>query len=159
MRKLALSVATAVLMLLPSAAALAQQPPQPPVREITKIAGEVYRFRNNNHYSVFAVTPAGVIVTDPIDAGAAQWLKDEIKRRFNQPVRSRRHARAALVRGEEPLRQLDRGAVSQGANPLRGGLHPVERRRDVPLHVGVPPAELTGRAEIVLGAMGARNSC
>ena len=67
--------------------ALAQQPAQPPVPEITKIAGEVYRFRNNNHYSVFAVTPAGVIVTDPIDAGAARWLEDEIKRRFNQPVR------------------------------------------------------------------------
>ena len=148
----------APLVLLTALTALAQQPAQP-VREITKIAGEVYRFRNNNHYSVFAVTPASVIVTDPIDAGAAQWLKDEIKQRFNQPVRSRRHARAALVRGEEPLRQLDRGAVSQGANPLRGGLHPVERRRDVPLHVGVPPAELTGRAEIVLGAMGARNSC
>jgi len=34
---------------------------QAPVREITKIAGEVYRFRNNGHYSVFAVTPAGII--------------------------------------------------------------------------------------------------
>ena len=41
------------------------------VREIAKIAGELYRFRNNNHYSVFAVTPAGVIATDPIDADAA----------------------------------------------------------------------------------------
>ena len=30
---------------------------QTPVREITKIAGEVYRFRNNIHFSVFAVTP------------------------------------------------------------------------------------------------------
>src|SRR5262245_6549174 len=67
--------------------AQSQQPPQPPVREITKIAGEIYRFRNNNHYSVFAVTPAGVIATDPIDAGAAQWLKDEITRRFKLPVR------------------------------------------------------------------------
>ena len=46
--------------------ALAQQPAQP-VREITKIAGEVYRLRNNNHYSVFAVTPAGVIVTTWFD--------------------------------------------------------------------------------------------
>ena len=36
---------------------------------------------------MFAVTPAGAIVTDPIDAGAAQWLKDEIKKRFNQPVK------------------------------------------------------------------------
>ena len=58
-----------------------------PVREITKIAGDLYRFRNNFHYSVFAVTPAGVIATDPINADAARWLKDELKRRFNQPVR------------------------------------------------------------------------
>jgi glyoxylase-like metal-dependent hydrolase (beta-lactamase superfamily II) len=56
-------------------------------REITKIAGEVYRFRNNNHYSVFAVTSAGIIATDPINAEAAQWLKGELQRRFNQPVK------------------------------------------------------------------------
>ena len=65
--------------------ALSQQ--APPVREITKLAGEVYRFRNNNHYSVFAVTPAGVIATDPINADAARWLKTEIASRFNRPVR------------------------------------------------------------------------
>jgi glyoxylase-like metal-dependent hydrolase (beta-lactamase superfamily II) len=59
----------------------------PAVREISKIAGELYRFRNNNHYSVFAVTPAGIIATDPIDAAAAEWLKAELKQRFNQPVR------------------------------------------------------------------------
>src|SRR5262245_45008387 len=67
-----------------------QQPPlspPTPVREITKLAGEVYRFRNNNHYSVFAVTPAGVIATDPINADAAKWLKAEIAKRFNQPIR------------------------------------------------------------------------
>ena len=58
-----------------------------PVREITKLAGEVYRFRNNNHYTVFAVTPAGIIATDPIDAGAAEWLKAEFKSRFNQTAR------------------------------------------------------------------------
>jgi hypothetical protein len=56
---------------------------QGPVREITQIAGEVYRFRNQNHYSVFAVTPAGIIATDPINADAAQWLKTELQRRFN----------------------------------------------------------------------------
>lgn len=63
------------------------QSQQAPVREITKIAGEVYRFRNANHYSVFAVTPAGVIATDPINADAARWLKAEIAQRFNQPIR------------------------------------------------------------------------
>ena len=86
MTKRSPAVAVAVV-LLAAGVVFAQQPAQPPVREITKIAGEVYRFRNNNHYSVFAVTPAGVIATDPIDAGAAQWLKDEITRRFKVPVR------------------------------------------------------------------------
>src|SRR5262249_48228669 len=66
--------------------AQSQQPPQPPVREITKIAGEVYRFRNAGHYSVFAVTPAGVIATDPINADAARWLKAETAQRFKQPI-------------------------------------------------------------------------
>lgn len=58
-----------------------------PVREITKVTGEIYRFRNNNHYSIFAVTPEGIIATDPIDAGAAAWLKAEIRSRFNKPIR------------------------------------------------------------------------
>jgi glyoxylase-like metal-dependent hydrolase (beta-lactamase superfamily II) len=68
-------------------AAPGAQSQQAPVREISKIAGEVYRFRNANHYSVFAVTPAGVIATDPINAEAARWLKGELRQRFNQPVR------------------------------------------------------------------------
>jgi glyoxylase-like metal-dependent hydrolase (beta-lactamase superfamily II) len=63
------------------------QAPAPPVREITQIAGEIYRFRNNNHYAIFAVTPAGIIVTDPINAEAAQWLKAELHKRFSQPVK------------------------------------------------------------------------
>ena len=58
-----------------------------PIREITRIAGEVYRFRNNFHYSVFAVTPAGIIATDPINADAAKWLKAELAQRFKVPVR------------------------------------------------------------------------
>jgi len=56
-------------------------------RSITKIAGDVYRFQNKFHFSVFMVTPKGVIVTDPINAEAASWLKAEIARRFNQPVK------------------------------------------------------------------------
>jgi len=76
-------VATAMVL----ATAPWAQSQQAPVREITKLAGEVYRFRNNFHYSVFAVTPAGVIATDPINADAARWLEAEIARRFAQPVR------------------------------------------------------------------------
>jgi len=60
---------------------------QAPVREITRIAGDLYRFRNAGHFSVFLVTPAGIIATDPINAEAARWLKQELARRFNQPVK------------------------------------------------------------------------
>ncbi len=56
-------------------------------RDIERIAGEVYRFRNKFHYSVFAVTPEGIIATDPINAEAAAWLKEALQRRFNQPVK------------------------------------------------------------------------
>lgn len=56
-------------------------------RLITKIAGDLYRFQNNFHYSVFLVTDEGVIVTDPINAEAAAWLKAEIAERFDQPIR------------------------------------------------------------------------
>lgn len=56
-------------------------------RSITRIAGDLYRFQNNFHYSVFLVTPEGVIATDPIDAEAASWLKQEIASRFGKPVR------------------------------------------------------------------------
>jgi glyoxylase-like metal-dependent hydrolase (beta-lactamase superfamily II) len=66
----------------------AQTPPAAPVREITKIKDEVYRFRNNNHFSVFAVTSAGIIATDPINAPAATWLKDELKKRWpDKPIK------------------------------------------------------------------------
>lgn len=66
----------------------AQTAPAPPVREVTKIKDEVYRFRNNNHYSVFAVTSAGIIATDPINAPAATWLKDELKKRWpDKPIK------------------------------------------------------------------------
>jgi glyoxylase-like metal-dependent hydrolase (beta-lactamase superfamily II) len=75
------------VMQLAQAAPGAASAAPPAVREMARIAGELYRFRNNKHYSVFAVTPAGVIATDPIDAAAAEWLKAEIKQRFNQPVR------------------------------------------------------------------------
>ncbi len=60
---------------------------QEPKRAITNIAGDLYRFQNNFHFSVFLVTPEGVIVTDPINADAANWLKAEIDKRFGVPIR------------------------------------------------------------------------
>ena len=69
-----------------SSGAHAQQQQQAQ-REITQVAGDLYRFQNNFHVSVFLVTPEGVIVTDPIDAEAAAWLREQIGERFDQPIR------------------------------------------------------------------------
>lgn len=76
-----------MLAFLPSVAP-AQQGQKPPIREITQVTGDLYRVRNNNHYTVFYVTPGGIILADPINADAATWLKGELAQRFpNAPVR------------------------------------------------------------------------
>lgn len=59
---------------------------QDATREITNIKGDVWRFQNNFHYSVILVTEEGVVVTDPIDAEAAEWLEAEIESRFGKPI-------------------------------------------------------------------------
>ncbi len=59
---------------------------QEPKRAITQIAGDLYRFQNDFHYSVFLVTPDGVIATDPINADAAAWLEKEIAQRFGKEI-------------------------------------------------------------------------
>ncbi len=68
-----------------SSIAVAQR--QPPERAITNITGDLYRFQNGGHFSVFLVTPEGVIATDPINRPAAEWLKAQIAERFGQPVK------------------------------------------------------------------------
>ena len=72
-------------LIVSTTAALADLPSK---RVITKISGDLYRFQNNFHYSVFLVTSEGIIATDPINADAAMWLKSELRRRFpGKPVK------------------------------------------------------------------------
>jgi glyoxylase-like metal-dependent hydrolase (beta-lactamase superfamily II) len=78
------AIGLAFLLAFSIGAASAQKAPK---RSITKIAGDVYRFQNNFHFSVFYVTEEGVLVTDPINADAAKWLKAEIAKRFNKPIK------------------------------------------------------------------------
>jgi glyoxylase-like metal-dependent hydrolase (beta-lactamase superfamily II) len=60
---------------------------QPPARGIVNITGQLYRAQNNNHYTVFLVTPEGIIMSDPINRDFARWLKGEYASRFKVPVR------------------------------------------------------------------------
>ena len=65
--------------------AFAQQ--KPPARGIVNITGQLYRAQNDNHYTVFLVTPEGIIMSDPINRDFARYLKAEFATRFKQPVR------------------------------------------------------------------------
>ncbi len=80
------------------------------VREITRIEGDLYRFRNNFHFSVFLITSQGAICTDPIDAEAAAWLKEQLATRFGTSCRylvyshdHRDHIAGGEVLGEEAV--------------------------------------------------------
>ncbi len=86
MRKFVLAtvVASALALMFAAPAPLQAQDAK---RSITKIAGDLYRFQNNFHVSVFLVTPDGIIATDPINPEAAKWLKGELKSRFGVPVK------------------------------------------------------------------------
>jgi glyoxylase-like metal-dependent hydrolase (beta-lactamase superfamily II) len=78
--------AALVLTLLASLAVLHGQP-RGPAREIIPLTGDLYRARNGNWYTIFLVTPGGIILGDPINPAFAAWLKGELDRRFDVPVR------------------------------------------------------------------------
>lgn len=80
-------------------------------RSITQVAGDLYRFQNNNHVAVFLVTTDGVIASDPINAEAARWLQAEVKQRFGQEIRYvvYSHDHADHISGGEVF--ADAGAV------------------------------------------------
>jgi glyoxylase-like metal-dependent hydrolase (beta-lactamase superfamily II) len=63
---------------------------QAPQIQTTKVADNVYTFRNQNSQSIFIVTSEGVIVADPVGygrpQGGAQYLA-EIRKVTNQPIR------------------------------------------------------------------------
>jgi glyoxylase-like metal-dependent hydrolase (beta-lactamase superfamily II) len=76
------------ILLLTAVAAHAQQSQSAPARSVSRVTGDLYRVQNNDHYTVFLVTPAGIILADPISTDFANWLKGELGRRFpSSPVR------------------------------------------------------------------------
>ena len=56
-------------------------------RSISEIAPGLFKFQNNFHNAVFLVTDEGILLTDPINKEAALWLKQELKKRFEQPIK------------------------------------------------------------------------
>lgn len=53
-------------------------------RSIVDLGNGIHRFQNDTHHAVFIVGKQGILMTDPIDADAARWLRAEIDRRFGK---------------------------------------------------------------------------
>lgn len=123
-------------------AATAQQ--AAPTRQISQIAGDVYRFQNAGHYSVFMVTPAGVIVTDPINADAATWLKAEIAKRFNQPIKY-------LIYSHDHADHIEGGEVFADTAIVVGHENAKKHIVDEQRKTAVPQVTFTDRMNISLG--------
>ncbi len=84
---LVLALATCAPAAEPEAEAPAPAASDGPTRSIVNITGDLYRAQNNNHHTVFLVTDEGIIMSDPINADFATYLKGEFEERFAQPVR------------------------------------------------------------------------
>jgi glyoxylase-like metal-dependent hydrolase (beta-lactamase superfamily II) len=94
-----------------AASALAQAP-QAPVYATTKVEGtdNVYIFRYANHQSMFVVTKAGVIATDPISLRrpAAKAYIEEIRKITQTPIKYviYSHAHYDHIAGGKPFKDL-----------------------------------------------------
>ncbi|NIW24614.1 MAG: MBL fold metallo-hydrolase [Gammaproteobacteria bacterium] len=58
-----------------------------PTREIVQISGDLYRAQDGFHFTVYLVTPDGIILADPLNAEFAEWLRAELESRHGLPVR------------------------------------------------------------------------
>ncbi len=59
-----------------------------PDREITELRDGLYQLRDGQQFTVFLVTPEGIVLADPLSRDTALWLRDELATRFPaRPVR------------------------------------------------------------------------
>src|ERR1700746_2122019 len=99
---------TAILTSALAVPARAQQPPPPPFAT-TKVTDNVYIFRYGNHQSMFIVTPAGVIATDPIsERRAAQPYIDAVTAVAKAPIKYviYSHSHFDHIAGGKPFKDL-----------------------------------------------------
>jgi len=155
-------VVTALSLTFAHAGAAQQDNDQAP--EIRRLRGDVYQVRVGSRVGVFAVTPAGIVVVDPLGRATAMWLREELLRRFpGQRVRF-------VVNSHHHFDRAEGGYVFQDAQVVahREFDNNVEAaRRSLPEFVGLTDSnhngafdasELTGSPETAGIASRDRNS-
>ena len=55
---------------------------------IEHVTGDLWRIQNdNNYFTLVLVTPEGLILTDPVNAKTATWIRDTVKEKFDLPIK------------------------------------------------------------------------
>jgi hypothetical protein len=75
-------VSTIVLCVMLAATVHAQSREAAADRAIIPVRGDLYRVRDGGQETVFLVTPAGIIIGDPLSSETALWLQEQFDARF-----------------------------------------------------------------------------
>jgi glyoxylase-like metal-dependent hydrolase (beta-lactamase superfamily II) len=129
-----------------AAVSFAQEQPIPaaPVREITQLRGDLYEAREGGQYTVFLVTPDGIILVDPLNAPFALWLKDQLASRF--PGRAVRY----VVFSHHHFDRAEGGGAFLGAQTIGQNAYGQalsNARRSVPSFLGVQDRNENGQLD------------
>src|SRR5207245_9530986 len=118
-----------------SAAVVAHAQGQQPTFATTKVTDNVYYFRYQGHQSMFIVTPAGVIATDPISENrpAAEAYLAEIRKISQAPIRYvvYSHHDPDHIAGGKPFK--DAGATFVAHRFAKGNIAQMKRADIVPV--------------------------
>jgi glyoxylase-like metal-dependent hydrolase (beta-lactamase superfamily II) len=141
---IAVAAATSLILVAPAQS-------QDAKRSITKVAGDVYRFQNNFHHALVAVTDAGVVVVDPINKAAAQWLRANLKQITDNPITHLiySHSHGDHASGGKALLSSGTQVIAHSNAPAEiDGVKPTMRFSDTKsLKVGGKTIELTWLGE------------
>lgn len=113
---------------------------------VEKITGDVYRFQNEFHYSIFVITNEGVVVTDPINFHAARWLKGEISKLTDKPITHLvySHSHADHASGGKAFGEVPNVVAHANAPEKIDGVSPTQRFDDtLDIKIGDKTLELT----------------
>ena len=115
-------------------------------RSVTEIAEDVYRLQNNFHYSMVVITDEGAVVTDPINADAAAWIKTEVAKLTDKPVSHLiySHSHADHASGGETLAENATVIAQVNAPPAIDGVKVTQKfAQDYEFSAGDKTFELT----------------
>jgi len=140
-----------VLAALATGSAFAQTPPQTSTRKVDG-TDNVYIFRYGGHQSMFVVTPAGVIATDPISyLRPAKPYIDAIKAVTDKPIKyvSYSHHHYDHIAGGQPFKDL--GATFIGHRKLKERWDLLKKQNSLLADVVMPDQVVDDKKVITLG--------